>query len=90
MQNVGSNIGINLARSSNLPKMNEVVLDALDIDTLNEDNPMLAMDGKKRPCLHKEDNEPSSQEPNVSSVVQKMEAKNFQPAEPIEQVSRTL
>lgn len=54
MQNVNKNLGINLVGRSNLPKMDEEVPDALDIDSLNEDRPMLAMDGKKRPHLHKD------------------------------------
>lgn len=67
MQNVGSNYGINLAEKSKLPKMDEVVTDAIDDDLLDEDRPITITDGKKRPLLYDNGCWLSAHDPNAES-----------------------
>lgn len=55
LRNAGSNLGINLAGKSNLPSMDEEIVDAMNAIIGSENRPINFVDGKKGPRYFDDD-----------------------------------
>lgn len=74
----------NLKEKSNLPCMDEEILDVMNGDSLYEERPMNVLDGKKRPKLFEEGNGLRNKNLNNSFGMGKEEGSNSSTVEPTE------